>query len=69
MTLGEITAKQFTMAATPVSVTKVLCDIIGGTTQVYTLDFIITGNIFSFNGLGLDGILNTGDVVRLFYIQ
>lgn len=64
---GEATAKQFTLSATPLSGAKVLVDIIGGVSQQYSADFIISGNIFDWSGLGLDGLLTTGDVVRLHY--
>lgn len=65
---GEASAKQFTLAATPLTGSKVLVDIIGGVSQQYSVDFTISGNVFNWSGLGLDGLLTTGDVVRLHYM-
>jgi len=68
MTAPEISAKQFTMNFTPADNINVLCDVVGGVTQEYGTDFTITSNIFDFNGLGLDGVLNVNDIIRLHYI-
>jgi len=65
---GEATAKQFNLADSPADPTLALVDIIGGTSQQYSLDFTIAGAVFNWSGLGLDGTLAAGDVVRLWYI-
>lgn len=67
VTAGEETAKQFTLSNSPQDGTLVLVDIIGGTSQHYSVDFTITGSTFDWNGLGLDGQLTENDVVRLKY--
>lgn len=69
LTSGEITAKQFTLAVEPVEPTKVLLDWIGVCSQIYGVDFIITGTTLSWNGLGLDGVLLTGDVLRIHFLS
>lgn len=69
VTAGEETAKQFTLTNPPGDTTKVLVDIIGGTSQAFSIDFTISGSTFDWNGLGLDGILIENDVVRLKYFS
>lgn len=69
VTSGEETAKQFTLSNTPTVGGNTLVDIITGGPQQLTVDFTITGNVFDWNGLGLDGILTAGDVVRLHYLS
>jgi hypothetical protein len=68
LTLGELTAKQFNLSFTPSDSTVVLCDVVGGTTQIINTDFSVSSNIFDFDGLGLDGVLNTGDILRIHYV-
>lgn len=65
---GEATAKQFNLASSPADPTLTLVDVIGGGAQQYIIDFTIAGSVFNWSGLGLDGYLMAGDVVRLFYI-
>lgn len=67
LTGGEITAKQFNLVQTPTAPTRVMVDLLGGSSQRYSADFTISGNVFNFNGLGLDGLLVTGDYLRLAY--
>jgi len=70
LTGPEITAKQFNMSNTPITPTDILVDIVGGpSAQVYGTDFTITGLVFNFNGLGLDGLLAAGDKLRLAYFR
>ena len=64
---AEETAKEFTLAQTAAEPTKVIADVIGATSQQYSVDFVISSNKFNWNGLGLDGSLTQGDVVRLIY--
>lgn len=66
----EMAAKQFTLSPTPSDPTKVLCEFVGVTTQVYGVDYTVSGATFDFNGLGLDtdAILTTGDVLRIVYL-
>lgn len=67
ITPADVTAANFTLAATPAEPTKVLVDVIGGTSQQQGVDYTISGSTFDFSGLGLDGILASGDVVRVQY--
>lgn len=67
MSAGEITAKQFTLPSTPAVATKVVIDVRGGTSQIYGVDFIVTGDVVDFDGYGLDGQLIAGSIVRSVY--
>jgi len=69
ITGGEATAKQLTLNNMPVNPTEVLVDVINGGPQERDVDFSITGNIFSWAGLGLDGVLASGDRIRLVYFK
>ena len=68
LTGAEITAKQITLTNTPAEPSKVLVEWIGVTSQIYGTDFVISGNVLSWNGLGLDGVLLAGDNLRIFYL-
>jgi hypothetical protein len=63
----EVTNKYLTLPVTPAVPAKTLVDYIGGGSQVFGLDFSITGLIFDWNGLGLDGLVVAGDIIRIVY--
>lgn len=63
----EDAAKQLTLATTPVDVTKIQMGIRGGGTQILGTDFTVSGSILSWNGLGLDGVLTSGDEITILY--
>lgn len=67
ITSGENTAKQLTLANTPLNGLLVLVDEIGGSGQIYGTDFIVTGNILDWNGLDPDGVFITGAIFRIHY--
>jgi hypothetical protein len=67
LTSGEASAKQITLASAPVSAGEVQLDVIGGGPQFYTDDFTVAGAVLSWSGLGLDGVLVTGDKLRVYY--
>jgi len=69
ITGGEATAKQLTLNNIPVNPTEVLVDVINGGPQERGVDFTITGNVFSWSGLALDGVLTSGDRIRLVYFK
>lgn len=66
---GEITAKQITLLITPAVANKVIVDIVEGVPQEYAVDYTVSSNILSWNGLGLDGVLDIGDVLRIQYFS
>lgn len=66
---GEIAAKQLTLAHLPATAVNVMVDQVGGTAQVYAVDFTVSSNILSWNGLALDGFLSAGDILRVMYFS
>lgn len=68
LTAGEITAKQISLVQTPAATGEVLLDLIGGGAQFYGDDFVVSGSTLSWNGLSLDGLLSTGDKLRVGYV-
>lgn len=66
---AEAITKSFTLPSTPADPTDVKMEVLGGVGGTYGVDFIITGNTFSWAGLGFDGLLASGDKVQLeFFI-
>lgn len=63
LTPTDITNKQITLSSTPVNASKTRLSIVGGVDQKYGSDFTVTGNTLSWNGLGLETILETGDTL------
>jgi hypothetical protein len=68
VTSGEESVKKIILAYTPASAGDVLVDIIGGTSQEFNVDYTVVANEFRWNGYALDGVLTTGDKVRIHYI-
>ena len=67
ITAGELAAKQITLAGTPTDANKTRLFIQGGPTQVYGDDFTVSGNVLTWNGLGLDGIIEENDKIFITY--
>jgi len=67
--LEEVTAKEFIIDPAPITPSEVTVDIVGGTPQEEGVDYQISGNKFQWGELGLDGILDVGDTVRLIYFS
>lgn len=67
LTAGEATAKQLTLLSIPPAVDKVTLDLVGGTSQQYGLDFTISGDVLSWDGLALETVLTEGDKLRIIY--
>lgn len=59
--------KQITLSLTPSFPEKTLLYIDGGAPAFYTLDFEVTGDVLSWSGKRLDGLLEQGDLVRIVY--
>lgn len=57
----DITNKYVTLSGTPANVADTVLSIIGGSAQEYGTDFTVSGTTLSWNGLWLDGVLETGD--------
>lgn len=67
LTPGEATAKALTLNHTPSTSSEVTLDVIGGGPQFYGDDFTVSGNSLSWNSLALDGVLSSGDRLRIGY--
>ena len=67
LTPGDISAKQITLPSTPAVVTNTIVDVRGGTSQVYGVDFIISGAVLDWDGYDLEGQLIAGNILRIQY--
>lgn len=67
LSAGEIAAKQLTLVQTPIVPSEILVDTASGTINVFSVDFTVSGNVVSWSGLGFDGLLSAGDVLRFHY--
>ena len=67
ITVGEAAAKSLTLAYTPVTPSEVCLDVVGGAVQFYGDDYSVSGTTLSWNALGLDGVLDSGDKIRIMY--
>lgn len=65
----EIAQGYVVLAATPAAPAKVMLDLIGGSAQVFNEDFTVAGNQLQWSGLGLSGLLETGDKLRVHYFS
>jgi hypothetical protein len=65
----ETLNKEIQLIAAPISANKVMVDIVGGTTQINGIDFIIAGDKFMWAGYQLDGDLIVGDKIRFHYFS
>jgi hypothetical protein len=61
----DITRKFITIPISPFSPSTVRMNIIGGIEQLNGVDFVVTGNIVSWDGLGLDDFLEVGDILLI----
>jgi len=64
---SDISAKEVTLANTPLDINALTFKIIGGIEQYEGIDFSITDSTVSWAGHALDGILAEGDKIRIKY--
>ena len=64
---AEALAKTITLNDTPSDPDLVTLDVIGGSSQINSFDYQVTGDQLTWNGLGLDLTLETGDRLRIIY--
>jgi len=69
ITSGEVSAKEFILDPAPLVPSEVEASVAGGLTQKNGPDFAVAGNVFSWSGLNLDGILADGDEIILGYFS
>jgi hypothetical protein len=67
LTAPQAAAEQITLGGTPDTASKVILDVIGGTSQEFGVDYTVSGDVLSWSGLGLDGVLVDGDKLRVIY--
>jgi hypothetical protein len=67
LTSTDITNKYITLSFAPAVASTTMVDLLGGSAQKYTTDFIVSGSQVQWTGLGLDGLLAAGDVLRVHY--
>jgi hypothetical protein len=67
LSAGEITAKAITLLQAPTSASKTRLFVEGAPTQVYGVDFTVSGTTLSWSGLGLDGVLVENDNIFVTY--
>ena len=61
------TTKQITLSNTPTNDQDVQMIVYGGVAQNEGPDYTVSGTTLSWNGLGLDGIIETGDKIAVSY--
>lgn len=67
LTQTDIDNKYITLNITPIVPESLTVSPVGGPEQLYGIDYEITGNILSWDGLGLDGILDNTDKLIIRY--
>ena len=67
ITAPEATAKALTLVVAPLTPAEVSLSAIGGGDQFYGDDYTVSGSTLSWSGLGLDGVLASGDKVVIKY--
>lgn len=67
ITTLEETNKSLTLAQAPLVPNAVILQIQGAPAQIYGLDYTVSGTTLSWNGLGLDGLLEENDEVSIVY--
>jgi hypothetical protein len=63
----DIANKQLTFSEIPYEESAIQLIPVGGPVQVLFLDYVISGSVVNWGGLGLDGILAEGDQIQIFY--
>jgi hypothetical protein len=63
----EAANKEIQLSQTPKINTQTVVHSINGPTQRYGADFIVTGDVLSWNGYGLETILEEGDTLVIVY--
>jgi hypothetical protein len=62
---GEASAKQITLPFEPSDPSAVIFSVQGGPLQFLGDDYTVTGVTLSWAGLGLDGLIDSGDTIRI----
>ena len=68
ITASEITTKQITLLQTPTDPSKVIVDVVGGTSQIFGVDFTTVNNFLSWDGFGMETLIDEDDLIRVNYV-
>lgn len=69
LTLSDIVLKKIVLSNAAIFPDGVLFLPDGGITQRYGVDFTVVSNEIRWNGLGLDGFLEEGDIINIVYLS
>lgn len=64
---AQITAKEIVLLNTPTPANQTMMDVISCGPQFYNDDFVVTGNVLSWDGKPLQAVLSIGDRIRVQY--
>ena len=64
---ANIISEGLALSNTPLEPSKVLLDVIGGSSQIYGIDFTIIGSNLNWSGLGLSSVIAEDDYLRVTY--
>jgi hypothetical protein len=67
LTGTDITNKYVTLTESPLTPSLTRLIVIGGIEQKYSTDFTVSTNQLNWNGLTLDGVLESGDELIIVY--
>lgn len=67
ITGGEETAKELTLAETPLHANKVVVMFSGGTTQYYGDDYTVSGDVLSWSGTPMESLVTNGSKLVIVY--
>ena len=67
ITNAEAVSKEITLSNVPSDPSEVVLDIISGVPQKFGTDYSVTGDVLTWNGLGLDVTLEENDDIRIIY--
>lgn len=67
ITLQHLSDKSFTLTNTPISSYNIVIHPRGGCLQFLNHDFTILGSSVTWDGYGLDGLLEAGDILQVSY--
>ena len=67
LSAAQATAKEVTLVGTPESSNAVVLDLPNGTVQRVGVDYILTGQVISWDGYGLETVLSEDDHIIVTY--
>ena len=66
---SEALAKQLNLPSSPADVSAVMVIAQGGGSLRYNVAYTLTGTLFDWNGMTMDGLLSEGDVLEFYYAK